>query len=85
MFSSLTIVLIMFIIITVITTCTKKVLNILAYKLQDLCTTCKQMSCATLKLKICRILLQIYVQVFQEFLTDNVHLNNVIGKYVSFT
>ena len=51
MFSSLTLILIMFIIITFIIICTKKVLVIVAYTLQDFCTTDRPVSCATLKLK----------------------------------
>ena len=50
MFSSLTIVPIMFIIITVIIICTKKVLITVPYKLQYLCTSYRQMPCATVKL-----------------------------------
>ena len=84
MFSSLTIISVMLILIISIIMHTKKVLIIVAYKLHDLCTTCRPTSCATLKLKFLDILLQIYVQVFQQFLTDKVHLNNVIPNYVSF-
>ena len=84
MFSSLTIILIMFIVITVIIICTKKVLLIAAYKLWDLSTTYREM-CATLVKKIVGVLLLIYVQVFEEFEMDNMHLNNVIQQHISFT
>ena len=65
----------MFIVITVIITCTKKVLLIVAYKLRDLCTTYRQTLCATLVIKFVDILLQIYLHVFQEFLMDKMNLN----------
>ena len=58
--------------------CIKKVLINVVYKLQDLCTMYRPMLCATLKLKFLDILLQINVQVFQQFLMGKVHLNNVI-------
>ena len=63
--SSLIVVLIMFIAFTVIITSTKEVLLIRAYKLQDLCTTYRQMLCATSKLKLVNMLLLIYVQVLE--------------------
>ena len=55
-----------FIVIIIIITCTKKVLLIVVYKLWDLCTTYRQMLCATLKLKLVGALLLIYVQVFRK-------------------
>ena len=58
------IILIMFIIIAVVITCTTKVLISVAYKLQDLCTTYRQMLCATLK--ISRLL-------FQKILMEKLH------------
>ena len=61
MLSSLTIISIMFIISTFIIICSKKVLVIVAYKVQDLFTTYRKMICATLKLKFLGIILQVYV------------------------
>ena len=54
--SSLTIGSTVFIIITFIT-CTKKVLIIVVYKFQDLCTIYRQMPCITVKDKIFRHLI----------------------------
>ena len=68
----------MFIIIIFIIIYAKKVLIIVAYKLQDMCTIHRPMLCATLKLKCLEILLQIYAQVFQQFLMGKVCLNNVV-------
>ena len=60
MFSGLKIVLIMSIVITIIITHINKVLLIVVYKLHDLYTTYRQMSCATLKLNLVGMLLLIY-------------------------
>ena len=72
------IVLNVFIAITFIIRNTKDMLLIMAYKLWDLCTTYRQMSCATSQLKSVNMLLLIYVQVFREFEMGNICSNNVI-------
>ena len=78
----------MFIIISVTITYVKKVMIIVEYKVKDLCTANRPMPCVTLKLIFLDSLLQIYVQVFQQFqqlLKNKMHLNNAIQKDVSFT
>ena len=73
--SSLNIILIMVIFCTVIITGTKRVLSIVGYKLQDLCSTYRQMY-VTSELKLVAMLLLIYAQVFRE--VDKMHLNIAI-------
>ena len=52
-----------------------KVLLIVAYKLQDLCTTYRQTLCTTLVITFVGVLLQTYLQVFQQLLIDKIHFN----------
>ena len=80
MSASLNVILIMFIAITVIITSIKEVLLIMAYKLQDLCTTYRQLLHATSKLKLVNMLLLIYVQVFREFEMDKICSINVFDS-----
>ena len=84
MCSSLIVILIIFITITVVIT--KKVLLTVAYKLQNLYPTYRQMMHATSKLKVVRVLLLIFIfKLFREFELDKIHINNVIQQYISLT